>query len=89
MPEADGRRPEVRRLRARLREAPDDEDEADDGQKGIDALPRAFAEPCDRRVAPALRDDARRMQAEEEDEAENEKDHRMRPKEPYLRRTIL
>ena len=68
-------RPELGRVIARSRESPDDQHEADRRKSRIDSLPGALADPRDRSLATALGDDARRVEAEKDDEAEDQNRH--------------
>ena len=79
VPSAMRRRPELGGVVTRSREAPDDQHEADRRGQRIDPFPRTLAEPRDRSVATALGDDADRVKAEKDDEAEDQNRHGQSP----------
>jgi hypothetical protein len=69
------RRPELGSVIARSRESPHDQNQADCRNERIDSFPRALAEASDRSFAAALGDDAGRMKAKKDDEAEDQNRH--------------
>src|ERR1700733_7303415 len=68
-------RPELGSVITRSRESPDDQNEADRRNQRIDAFPGPLADPRDRPLAAALGDDAGRVKAEKDDEAEDQNRH--------------
>jgi hypothetical protein len=55
--------------------APDDQAEAGQREQRVQALPRAFAAPRDDRAAPVVGDDAHRVHAQEQDQADDQCAH--------------
>src|SRR5438105_1517916 len=67
--------PQHYRIVPRLAVSPYDQHEPRQRRERVKALPWTFAEACDLSGAPVIGDDAHRMHAEEEDEAENQINH--------------